>query len=67
MAYTYSMEKVYRAYKTHADAEAADREFIRSLSMEDRWRMMCEIVAQNFDDPPQRLQRVHRVTKRREG
>ena len=57
------MEKRVRAFKTHAEAEAADLEHMRSLTPEQSISMMLEIVSRSYDDPPQRLQRVYRLVK----
>ena len=56
------MEKVVRKYKTHEDAERADREFYRSLTPRQRVEMALQII-DDFYGTEHRLERVCRVTK----
>lgn len=56
------MEKRVRKFKTFAEAEAADREFYRSLTPDQRLEILLELVSQEDGDAPPRLERVYRIT-----
>ncbi len=61
------MKKVVRVFKSFAEAEAADREYYRNLTPEQRLKILFNIVATNEADQngaQERLQRVYRVTQR---
>lgn len=63
------MEKTIRIFKSHAEAEAADIEYYRSLTPQERLKILCELVAryEGADyGAPGRLERVYRVVKRGE-
>jgi len=57
------MEKTFRAFKTHEEAEQADREYMQSLTPEQRLDILLQLASQAYDDPPQRLQRVFKLVK----
>ncbi len=59
------MQKTIRIFKSHAEAEAADIEYYRSLTPQERLEILCELVArydEGFDESERRLQRVGRIT-----
>jgi hypothetical protein len=56
--------KIYRKFRSFAEAEAADREFWRSLTPEERMEIFSELQRRYQGDPPPRLERVYRVIKR---
>lgn len=58
------MEKVVRKFKSHAEQEAADREFYRSLTPQERVDLMLRIIHEANRDAPPRLERVCRIIKR---
>jgi hypothetical protein len=62
--YTGPMEKCVRKFSSHAEAEAADRDYYLSLTPEQRMDMLLELVARLQGDAPKRLERVYRVVKR---
>jgi len=57
------MEKTFRAFKTHEEAEQADRAHMQSLTPMQRWNILLELAGRAYDDPPQRLQRVFKLVK----
>lgn len=59
------MDKVVRKFKSHAEAERADREYYRSLTPEQRMEIFFELVRRVQGDPPARLERIYRVVKRK--
>jgi hypothetical protein len=62
------MEKVIRVFNSFDDAEAADREYYRNLTPEQRLRVLFNIVAEDEagkDGTQKGFQRVCRVTERR--
>ena len=61
--YTGGMEKTFRAFKTHEEAEQADRAYMQSLTPKQRWDILLELAGRAYDDPPQRLQRVFKLVK----
>jgi hypothetical protein len=61
------MEKVFKVFKTHAEAEKADDEYYASLSPQEGLNLCLELSRRLYDDPPQRLQRIYTVTKLKES
>ena len=62
------MEKVVRVFNSFEEAEAADREYYRNLTPEQRLRILFNIVATDEagkDGTQERFQRVYRVIERR--
>ena len=60
------MEKTIRIFNSHAEAEAADIEYYRSLTPQQRLEILCQLVADfeaGFSETERRLQRVYRVTQ----
>ena len=54
-------------FKSQAEADAADREFYRGLTMDQRWAIFLELMQPYWfkpDGTPVRLERVARVFKR---
>ena len=61
------MEKVAKVFRSHAEAEQADKEYYRSLTPEQRLAIVFELVAQAYpDEIEQRSERVYRIVKRGE-
>ena len=62
------MEKVIKVFKTHEDAEKADREFYKSLSCQERLDILLTLIARYQralpDETGTGLKRVYRVIKR---
>ena len=53
--------KVFRSFR---ESEAADREFYKSLTPEERLAIVFELVARATpDESQQRLERVYRIVK----
>jgi hypothetical protein len=61
-----AMEKVVRIFKNPEDAEAADREFYRSLTGEQRIQMALEIIWKPYGDSPPRFERTVRKVRVRQ-
>ena len=60
------MERIVQKFKSHAEAERADREYYRSLTPEERVQIAVELMERSkmfYDDPPQGLERVCRIIK----
>jgi hypothetical protein len=57
------MEKVVRIFKSFEEADAADAEFYRSLTPEQRMEIFWELLRQLHGDAPPRLERVYRIVK----
>lgn len=57
------MENKVAKFRTHADAERADRDFYHSLTPQERLNILLELVERGNADAPRRLDRVHRVTR----
>ncbi len=55
------MEKIVRKFGSFAEAEAAEREFWRSLTPEERMEIFSELQRRYQGDPPPPLERVYRV------
>jgi hypothetical protein len=61
------VEKVAKVFRSHAEAELADKEYYRSLTPEQRLAIVFELVAQAYpDEIEQRSERVYRIVKRGE-
>ena len=61
------MEKVVRIFKSHEEADEADRQFYASLTPQQRMDMMVELLDfRGYEKigAPERLERVYRVVKR---
>lgn len=64
------MQKIVRVYKSHEEAEAADLDYYRKLTPEQRLRILLKIIADHHGSeyaPPSRLQRVCQITQRGRG
>ena len=59
-----AMEKRVRIFASHAEAEAADRAYIRSLTPEQRMNMLLDLVREGTDEASKGFTRVYRVFKR---
>jgi len=57
------MENEVAKFRTHADAQRADREFYHSLTPQERLNALLGLVERGNADAPRRLERVHRVTR----
>ena len=57
------MEKVVRKFKTHAEADRADREYYRTLTPGQRVDILLQLI-DDYYGPQHRLERVCRITKR---
>ena len=59
------MEPVIRKFDSHAQAEAADRDFYRSLTPEQRLEILFELVARYREEHgcSERLERVYRIVE----
>ena len=58
------MEKVVRKFSSFEEADAADAEYYRKLTPEERVRIVCALMEQSkifYDDPPEGLERVCRI------
>jgi uncharacterized protein YdeI (YjbR/CyaY-like superfamily) len=59
------VEKIVKKFRTFAESEAADRDFYRSLTPEQRMEIFFEINSRGRgNEAEQRLERVCRVVKR---
>ena len=58
------MEKKLRIFRSHAEAEAADAAYYRSLSGQERLDILLELVEEANRGASQRFERVCRVVKR---
>ena len=60
------MEKVIRQFSSYARANAADRQYYKSLSTQHRLDILLELVdtQRGNDEASQRLARVYRIVKR---
>jgi len=62
------MEKVVRKYRSHRESEQADREYLRSLTPEQRVDLLLELVAQaQSHETEQGFARVYRIVKLHES
>ena len=67
IGYTGRVEKVARVFHSFAEADAADAEYYRSLTPEQRLEILFALVkAQQPDGTEQRLERVCRIIKLQE-
>ena len=59
------MEPVTRKFDSHAQAEAADRDFYRSLTPEQRLEILFDLVARYREEHgcSERLERVYRIVE----
>ena len=67
ICYNATMEKVVRAYDPHQEAEAADLEYHRKLTPEQRLRILFQIIADHeggTDASKGRVQKVVRIIDR---
>ena len=60
------MEKVIRQFSSHTRADAADRQYYKSLSPQQRLDILLELVytQRGHDEASQRLALVYRIIKR---
>ena len=58
------MEREIRVFKSHAEAEAADREYYRSLTPEQRLDILLELIERGGGGTQSRCERVYRIVKR---
>lgn len=56
------MEKHVAKFRSHREAEEADRAYYRSLTPEERLEILFELV-RNAHDPPEGFKRVYRFAK----
>ena len=54
------VQKTATKFRSLAEADKADREFYRTLSGEERLRILLQL---SKHEPEQRLERIYRVTK----
>ena len=66
VCYNRVMEMVIRQCSSHAHADAADRQYYKSLSPQQRLDILLELVdtQRGNDESSQRLARVYQITKR---
>jgi hypothetical protein len=57
------MEKVVRKFKSHQEADQADRDYYLSLTPEERIRILMQLI-EDFYGPQPRLERVFKIVKR---
>ena len=57
------MKKVVRKFKTHAEADKADREYYRSLTPEERLDILLDLIEQGSDGASEGFKRVYRITE----
>ncbi|NOT02949.1 MAG: hypothetical protein HOP29_20315 [Phycisphaerales bacterium] len=61
------MNKTVRKFSSHAEADAADREYYRGLTPRERLEVLLALVDQQlkeYDEASRRLQRVYRIVER---
>ena len=62
------MEKRIQVFHSFADAERADKEYYRSLSPDERMKILLALIDQwrdiKSDEPTEGFKRVYRITKR---
>ncbi len=62
------MEKVAHVFRSFADSGRSDRDYYQSLTPEQRLSILLELIQQNQPhETEQRLERVYRVVKLKEG
>lgn len=59
------MEKVVRVFRSHQEADEADREYFRNLTPQQRLDIFLEVLwrGRNGDEAAERLERVYRVVE----
>lgn len=57
------MERTFKVFESHAEADEADYAYYRSLSGNEKLRIMLEIMAPAYEANP-RFERVYRVVER---
>lgn len=59
------MEKVVRIFRSHQEADEADREYFRSLTPQQRLDVFLELLwrGRNGDEAAERLERVYRIVE----
>ena len=59
------MEKVVRIFRSHQEADEADREYFRSLTPQQRLDIFLEVLwrGRNSDEAGERLERVYRIVE----
>ncbi|PCJ53275.1 MAG: hypothetical protein COA73_15480 [Candidatus Hydrogenedentota bacterium] len=57
------MEKRVRKFDSHEDADAADREYYRSLTPQQRMEIFYELQKRGGDGTGQGFKRVYRIVK----
>ena len=57
------MEKRVRKFKSHAEAEDADREYYRSLTPEQRMKILFQLIEEGRIEASEGFQRVYQVVK----
>ena len=55
------MERVARIFKSHAEADSADREFYRRLTPQQRVDILLELVAMHLEDTGEAGQEFRQV------
>lgn len=61
------MNKTVRTFNSHAEADAADREYYRGLTPLERLEVLFALVdrqLKEYDEASRRLQRVYRIIER---
>ena len=59
------MEKVVRIFRSHQEADEADREYFRSLTPQQRLEIFLDLLwrGRNGDEAAERLERVYRIVE----
>ena len=59
------MEKVVRIFRSHQEADEADREYFQSLTPQQRLEIFLEVLwrGRNGDKAAERLERVYRIVE----
>ena len=57
------MDSTVRIFKSHEEADKADREYYRSLTPQQRLDLLLELVETYNDALRQEFERVYRITK----
>jgi hypothetical protein len=62
------MKKTISVFRSFEEAEAADKDYYRSLTPQERLSILLELnrrwPARNHAEAPARIERVYRITKR---
>ena len=61
-----AIQKRVRIFASHAEAEAANRAYYRSLTPEQRMDILLDLVREGTDEASKGFKRVYRVLKRGE-